>query len=132
MELHSGSGTLGKNIGFGGSALPSSHFARVWVDTHMVGGVGGDRAYLYGLRLRLNTSQRKGVAFSQRSCLNSATAHLYCQGHLAQLRLYVLFTAQSLATRQQNWRSRAQPLEPDSWVGLLEQMGIFYILVSPS
>lgn len=30
----------------------------VWVDTHMVVG-WGDRAYLYGLRLRLNTSQRK-------------------------------------------------------------------------
>ena len=30
----------------------------VWVDTHMVAG-WGDRAYLYGLRLRLNSSQGK-------------------------------------------------------------------------
>lgn len=54
----------------------------VWVDTYG-DGLGGQSLSVWP-QAQAEYKPGKGVASSQRSRPNSATAHLYCQGHLAQ------------------------------------------------
>lgn len=129
VGMYSGSEHCEEHGRLGGSALPSSHFARSmgWYTWWWVGG----QSLFVWPQAQTEYKPEKGAAFSQRSCPNSATAHLYCQRTPGPARLYVLFTAQSLATRSRIWRLRAQPLEPDSLGWTSEQMGIFLYLSFP-